>query len=156
LIPGYSLKIDQSTVNGIFTMETSYVPSTNSSSGDGTRYFKLSNVKEGEAIFRLVYANSSTYTGNYESATSQDFKWSFPIVVGPAPVNVTAPTPVKVNTTNSVKPATNVQANSTNTAPKPANATKPANSTVTKPVNTTAPAVNTTKPANTTTPRPVN
>lgn len=120
-------------------METKYVPSTNSSSGDGTRYFKLNNVKEGEAIFRLVYANSSTYNGNYESATPQDFKWSFPIVVGPAPVNVKAPTPAKVNTTTSVKPATNVTANSKNTAPKPVNATKPANSKKPKPVNTTAP-----------------
>jgi len=123
-------------INGIFTMETSYVASSNSASGDGTRYFRLTNIKEGDAIFRLVYANATTYNGSFDSADTGDLKWSFPIVVAantknttvnaPASITVTAPLiNAQVNTTTPVKPAKNVNSNSTNTVPKPVNTTSP-------------------------------
>jgi hypothetical protein len=94
---GFSLIVDTSTVNGIFNTETSFV-AANSTSGAGSRYFRLTILKEGDSIFRMVYANASSYNGNFDEFSTGGFKWSFPILVTANTTNIAviAPTPVTV------------------------------------------------------------
>jgi len=95
---GFSLIVDTSTVNGIFNTETSFVATANSTSGAGSRYFRLTIIKEGDAIFRMVYANVSSYNGNFDEFSTGGFKWSFPILVTANTTNIAviAPIPVTV------------------------------------------------------------
>ena len=171
---GYSLIVDTSTINGIYNTETSFVATANSTSGAGNRYYRLTILKEGNTIFRIVYANASSYNGNFDDFNTGGFKWSYPIVAtsNATNINVNASAPVtviksnitaQVNTTIPAKTTANVTANST--ASKPTNATVNKQTTpevnatgTTNATSKTVPKTNTTSSNSTkvTAPKPVN
>ncbi len=74
--------VDSSKANGIFSFDSVYhpfadfEPNKHIVGAGGTEIFQLRGIKAGRGVFRMAYARSWEYDGNWEAYTGRKFTYS--------------------------------------------------------------------------------